>query len=45
MSLYYGNVIPARVRREANKLVDRMKTKIAEQAETVDLAKAKARRI
>lgn len=45
MSLYYGKVIPASVRQEVNKLVDQMKTKIEEQAEKVDLPKAKARRI
>jgi hypothetical protein len=45
MSLYCGKVIPASVRQEVNKLVDQMKTKIEEQAEKVDLPKAKARRI
>ena len=41
MSLYYGKVIPASVKKEVNKLVDQMKTKIEEQAKKLEQAEAK----
>jgi integrase len=45
MSLYYGKVIPASVKQEVNKLVDQMKTKVAEQTKKLAEAEARVRRI
>ena len=45
MSLYYGKVIPASVKEEVNKLVDQMKTKVAEQTKKLAEAEARVRRI
>ena len=45
MSLYYGKVIPASVKQEVNKLVEQMKTKVAEQTKKLAEADAKVRRI
>lgn len=45
MSLYYGKVIPASVKQEVNKLVEQMKTKVAEQTKKLAEAEAKVRRI
>jgi basic membrane lipoprotein Med (substrate-binding protein (PBP1-ABC) superfamily) len=44
MSLYYGKVIPASVKQEVDKLVDRMKSKIEEQGKKPAQAEAKTGR-
>jgi len=44
MSLYYGKVIPASVKKEVNKLVDQIKKKIDEQGKKSEQAEAKTGR-